>query len=648
MKLICFVVTISFFILLACKNVNNKNRGVSYDDSVKVLQYENKSIHYQNSKPDSAVYFADIGLRFSREIKYLYGEGLMLNRFASVNGQYGNLKLAIKYQKQVLEIFKSLNDHTKIAEATSDLGFLEGKYGNIEAGSVLINNALNIYKKKVDTVGMVMAYTKLGEVMQLAGYDDKALGFYKKAEQLLKELPISSEYLNLIAQIGKTHAKLGKHQQALDYFKLGINKSNAEKNIKSQILFLNHAGTVLNLMGNKSAALVYQHRSVQQAKLFKLPEEQARSLLAIATTLKDSDAIKSIIHLKNALEIAHSLKHRQLSSEIYQSLSNVYIQQFRYEEAIKALQLHYNLLDSVEKENDGNKTAILQNSYELAESKLDIKQLKFANDERTKERNLIFRFGIALLIISSVLAFYFFRARQLNRKLQKSNHIKDKLFSIIGHDLRNPIGGITQLLAIMDEEKQGPGEYQLMISEMRKQGNISLEILNALLNWGEAQLKGIHIKPSVFDAKSVIAKNIAALQMQSRSKPVSIDDQTDAGILIYGDMNHFDFVIRNLLSNAIKFSRPSGKVVIMADNKLHSDLVVFSVMDYGKGISKGQQELFLKSNLDISFGTSGEKGTGIGLMLSKEFITANHGKIWIKSEEKKGTTFYFSFPKKTD
>lgn len=395
-----------------------------------------------------------------------------------------------------------------------------------------------------------------------------------------------------------------------------------------EVKLLSNAAHRSEAKGDYKSALKYHKKALHRSRSLGLPEQEAKALLGIGRLLKNEDADRGLEYLRGALIIAERLKHHELRADIYFAIADVYKQRQNYQEALTALEAHQKLLSTI-----------------FAKSKqLAIKHVK-AEEKRRLER-LVFIIVIIFVIFGAgIIAFYFLKKNALNKKLKASNQIKDKLFSIIGHDLRNPIGGITQLLAIMDEERVGPKEYQAMISEMRKQGDISLEILNALLNWGEAQLKGIHIKPSNFNAEGVIAKNIAALHSQASVKSILIIDHVDPDITVYADTNHFDFVVRNLLSNAIKFSHPSGKIEIMADVHYKPALVIFSVRDYGKGISKAQQERFLKANLDISFGTGGEKGTGIGLMLSKEFVNANHGKIWIESEEGKGSTFYFGFPK---
>lgn len=630
------------FALSSCGQVKQKNSAVSKADSLKLRLDEYKSKIYQDKYPDSALYYADSGLKLSRALHYPFGEALMLNRLARINEQYGNLKLAVKYQTSSLAIFNKL--HLDHADATASLGILKAKQGDFKSGNALVANALSQYQKSNNTDGVIRTYTKLAELNELSGNLKQALEYYTKAEQLNHGKPTSDEYLTLISSMGKLHAKMGNHQLAANYFEKGITQSGEGKQIKAHISFLNNAGRVHDKLGNKQKALAYHQQGLQKAKANGLHAEEARSLMGIANVLKDQDARQGIKHLKNALYIARTIGHQQLSAEIYHSLADLYRQQSRFQEALEALEEHHRLLDSLMTTNEGHKIAVLQSSYELAESKLHIEDLELANRQKTYQRNEGIIAAIAISLVLLVVAFYFNKNRQLNKRLTASNLVKDKLFSIIGHDLRNPIGGITQLLEIMEEENLTE-DQRLMVTEMRKQGMASLEILNALLNWGEAQLKGVHINPVDFDAKKSIGKSIASLQKHIQDKSITIIDATPAQLMLHGDINHFEFIIRNLLSNAVKFSPQGGAIAVAADLQTLPGAIVFSVQDQGKGISEAQQKLFIKSNLDVSFGTTGEKGTGIGLMLSKEFAAANQGRMWVESEEGKGATFYFTFPK---
>lgn len=389
-----------------------------------------------------------------------------------------------------------------------------------------------------------------------------------------------------------------------------------------QIDKLNLSGVQHHAAGHKAKALEYHNKALQLAKKHNLHEDQIRSLIGIAKVLKTDDANQSIVHLKRALQLAKSIQHQELSSEILHSLSEIYRQQANYKQSLEALEEHHRIADNMLQREKDQKLAIVEKTY---------------------QRNAILTIAIASFIIMALLFYYLRKTRQLNVRLQTANQIKDKLFTIIGHDLRNPIGSITNVLAMMEDDDLTPDEQRHMISQMRQQGDISLEILNSLLNWGKAQLNGITINPLEFNPAAVVSSNITALQGKAAEKALTIQNHILTGFKIKADQDHFDFIIRNLLANAIKFSRDGGKIEINV--KQESTRNVFSVKDEGIGISVTQQKAFLSQKMDIAYGTKGEKGTGIGLMLSKEFLQAGAGEIWLESKEGEGTIVYFSYPK---
>lgn len=196
---------------------------------------------------------------------------------------------------------------------------------------------------------------------------------------------------------------------------------------------------------------------------------------------------------------------------------------------------------------------------------------------------------------------------------------------------------------MMETEEFSEEELRGMISELRVQTSASFDLLNTLFEWGKSQLQGVNLQPEALLTKPLVGKNISLLSQQAGQKNITITDSTPDEARILADANHFDFVIRNLLSNAIKFSFKSGAVDISA-NESYNDWI-FAVKDSGIGISVEQQLAFAKNSLMVNFGTIGEKGSGLGLLLIKDFVNANNGRIWLESTEGKGTIFYCSFPK---
>lgn len=636
---------ICLFMMTAMSSCAQKQDQISISkaDSTKLDLYDQKAIFYKQKDVDSALSNADKGLDLARKLGYPSAEALMLSRLAEINGLNGNPTAASKYQQQALKIYLMLRDSSRITSATSDLGMIEGRTKENPSGAMdLLQTALNQYQYRKDSIGIARTYRRMGAVSDFNQRHKKALQYYQKAEELNRTNKPTDEYYNLLGNIGRLQARTGAPDAAVAWLEKGIAKSLQSGHSKAMIKLLNHAGGLLDTLGEKKKALEYHNNAFQNAKLLGLPEEQARSLIGIARVLKTENSGQSITHLKNALSISRGIGHTRLTAEIYHSLAEVYKQQQRFDLALSALEEHHRLLDSLLESDKNTKIKVLQKDYELAESRIHIENLQLANIERTYERNVSMVIAISLLIILTLLTWYYFRIRKLNRDLRESNQIKDRLFTIIGHDLRNPIGSITSLLALMEEDELTPDEQRMMITEMRKQGNTSLEILNSLLNWGKAQLNGIEVKMENFKASTIIDRNITALQGQIHDKQVVIENSISPLLGICGDADHFDFIVRNLISNAVKFSYPGGKIKVSADTSSQPGQVIFSVSDTGKGISPAQQQQFKTENIAISFGTGGEKGTGIGLMLSKEFQKAAGQEIWLYSEEERGAAFYFN------
>jgi signal transduction histidine kinase len=379
--------------------------------------------------------------------------------------------------------------------------------------------------------------------------------------------------------------------------------------------------------GNSTAALEYYKQALQKSKDYGLPEHEAKSLVHIAGILKADNADQSLEYLRKALVIAERINGHELKRDIFFAMSGIYKQQENYQEALKALEAHQKLLART---FDNNKAR-------------EIKHIE-AEAQRKLERYIYLILIIFVVFVIIVLSIFFLRTHRLNKELKSSNKIKDKLFSIIGHDLRGPAGGIMDALNMVDAGILTNAEEKEIIGLLKKQSYSFNETLNTLLSWAATQLHGADTKMAQFDPGQLIQKSFDVLAGQARQKNIKINFQTQEKLSVYADPNHIDFIIRNILSNAIKFSNENSTIDVVAESE--DQHVIISVADHGVGIPEEKQKQFSRvSNMESSFGTKGEKGTGLGLMLSKEFIKANHGKLWLKSVENEGTTVFLALQK---
>lgn len=234
----------------------------------------------------------------------------------------------------------------------------------------------------------------------------------------------------------------------------------------------------------------------------------------------------------------------------------------------------------------------------------------------------------------------------LNKELTASNEQKNKLFSIIGHDLRNPISGSLQLLdlTLTDFESSSADEVHAYLSMMKQELSTANNLLEDLLTWAKSQFNAVSFNPvKIDDIPGLIHKSQQTVRIMAEKKGVTITEDVSKNISIYADTGMLETIIRNLLSNAVKFTNAGGAIFIKAEPVDRGTL--FMVQDNGRGIPKERiPELFNKSSNYTTYGTAGEKGTGLGLSLCNDFVLKHGGELWVESEEGKGTTFYFMIP----
>ncbi|HPN39153.1 MAG TPA: PAS domain-containing sensor histidine kinase [Melioribacteraceae bacterium] len=236
--------------------------------------------------------------------------------------------------------------------------------------------------------------------------------------------------------------------------------------------------------------------------------------------------------------------------------------------------------------------------------------------------------------------------KDFSNQLEIHNKTKDKFFSIIAHDLKNPFSsllGLSELLEadfneLTDEEKLS------YIAEIRKVSKGSYQLLENLLHWSRAQTGKILYQPSELDLKFLVMEVMGLIYGQAKAKNIEIEINFNEDYVIYADDDLLMTVIRNLLTNAIKYSYNNQKIIIGA-NVIEEKTIELSITDFGIGIADNLKEKIFTINRGESRpGTNNEKGTGLGLILCKEFIELNKGNIRFESLPNIGTTFYITIP----
>jgi len=235
--------------------------------------------------------------------------------------------------------------------------------------------------------------------------------------------------------------------------------------------------------------------------------------------------------------------------------------------------------------------------------------------------------------------------KESEEELRKLNNTKDKFFSIMAHDIKNPLGGMLTITDVIknDFKRLTDEEKMEMFETINKSAQHLYTLLENLLHWSRSQTGRIPFKPVKLNLYEIVNNNIELQKANSDKKNIIIINMIDQNLTAVADKEMFNLIVRNLISNAIKFTNNNGQIIISAQQK--DGMIEVSVEDNGVGISKDNiGKLFRIDTQLIVPGTNNETGTGLGLILCKEFVTKNGGDIWVTSEEGKGTKFSFTVP----
>ena len=291
---------------------------------------------------------------------------------------------------------------------------------------------------------------------------------------------------------------------------------------------------------------------------------------------------------------------------------------YLFNEVLAIVLIYYGLY-LVKKENTGYQFSILNKNRALHKSNLEIKQQQTEISEK-----------------ASLL-------KKQTEELSELNGLKDKLFSVIAHDLKSPMYALRNLFRNMKEYDIPAEEIKTMIPDVVNDLNFTTSLMDNLLQWARSQMQSDSVRATKLDMSELTESVLKLLRLQAEAKHIFVESKVAPGTFALADKEMIHLVLRNLVSNAIKFTPENGSVTVKVSES--SSLMEIAVEDTGMGISAEALEKINQKNYYTTKGTASESGTGLGLMLCKEFIIKNGGQLYIKSEPGKGSVFSFTLPK---
>ena len=690
-----------FFVLMTVffSCTNNKSGLKRKTDIEKWENYSFKSVEWKATDPDSLKRAAAKVKAYGEEIKsdfwkakgnfmfgdYYYRTGkfdtalpyvrkalelaLQANDSITVSSSY--ILLGISYfnlgrlNESELELYKglqyalNLKDTTRLMHCYTTLGTLNRDLEDFEKASMYISKALFLAELKKEL--QVIAFSKRDLAVVLAERNDSSnvLSYLRQAAGIFHQLADTSEEAEIDIEFGFYYYHKNP-DSALYYFEKARNtfsKLGDEEMV--QVANHNIAGFYYNQGNYKEAGEVFEKTYRNSLRVGDLTGQSKGIISWIATALKTQNVKLADSLLQLGYKISAQRKNPSLELDLLQAEIDLQKLKGKTQENGRFYEKQLEIKDSLEVSRNKEITRLIHNQLENEQKDHEIEILRYASIQQKTlariQRNLMILMGIFFLVslvLIGIIVRYYRRNLKILKRLEKSemeliqsNADKDKFFSIIAHDLKNPFNAILGFSELVKDELaqnnlEQATEYFGFMRRASIQANLLLE---NLLLWSRNQNNSLVFKPDRLSLAECISENIRNVEVQALAKHIEIRTKIDEQVYVLADKNMFDTIIRNLLSNAIKFSFESGSIEI--STQAGNGNVKILVRDSGVGISPDRlKTLFDRTSVVHTSGTLNEPGSGLGLTLCKEFIEKNGGTITAESTEGSGSVFTISVP----
>lgn len=613
-------------------NTQIKNLDKAKHDTDRVKIYYIISRLYWSKNADSALLMAQKSLELAKRINFEKGVALAYLAEGVALGYKGRWPEALNSHLQCLRISEKLgmeglsgNEYNNIAGLyTSMEDYAKALYYN--------RQAYNIALKQNDPAheGTFSPLVNIGEIFKKKGKPDSAIAYNSKALAIAQRIKNPIYIAATMYNIAENYITKKKYRLAEEYLYKALDV--AQKAGDDEDVAYCHSGLALTsyYTGKYNSSTLYAQKALEESKR--------------------SGIVELIQTAYNVLYLTHQKTGNYKQALYYRNLEVALNDSLKTEQRLKTIK---NMQSAYELEKKERQIDLLNKNKIIGQKELEKVSLK---------RDILTAGTILLLLLAFILLRNYMQKKKLSEQLALQNkniseqnlhleelvHVKDRLFSIIGHDLRGPIHTISHMMDIVKEKSLSEEENDYWIEKIDETLIITSSLVENLLYWAKSQLDGIQPNPAGFDLRKLIDQNVMLLKQRAAEKKVVVTSEEIAEpVMVFGDETMIDIVIRNLLENAVKFSKAGDHVAVTAEKS--EAFAILKIRDNGKGIpEEAQAKIFNKYTSYTTFGTASEKGSGLGLLLCKELVERNNGTIWFESKAGIGSTFYFTVPIETE
>ncbi|MBU1012636.1 MAG: tetratricopeptide repeat protein [Bacteroidetes bacterium] len=658
------------------------------NDSTLIHQYQRISLLYREISKDSSLYYSDKYLELARKTKFTKGVAHGYFNKAVVYYQSEDFENSLKNYLSALEIYSQEKDSINISGVYNNLGILHSLGFDKQTAIDYYIKALEISSQINDSAGIANNSNNIGLIYRDLKNYDKAVEYLNRTLEIDLLSGIQEYIAQTYSNIAWSYLPAKEFDKTFKNLSEALNRIDFVKDADIKIEILSCAGEYYLEMNNPDSAIKYIREALDVADRANRKRTMAYTYFLIGRYLMVRELYPgAITHINEAIKLSDSLHVKEYLDKYYEYISNAYVELGDFKNAHANLKKSYAVKDSMQ--TDALSKSL--NNFEKEKEFVRI-QSEFQFDQHKKQSEfekealklkfvtwfsvLIILFLIIIIIAtinnyrnksktnkylknqneiieqqSEELKISITKLEENEKELEALNATKDKFFSIIAHDLRNPFNvliGYADLLISEPGIKEDAEKYDKIIKSIYNTAEFSYELLENILTWARSQSGSLTVNHQNLNLSEIVNSKATYFDEMAEPKNMNIQYAIEEGLYAYADKDMLITIIRNLINNAIKFTMPNGKIKVSAERK--DDYLFISVSDNGIGINSENQKKLFKIDSDFKIkGTANETGTGLGLILCNEFIKLNGGEIFVESEEGKGSIFTFTLPiAKTD
>lgn len=618
----------------------------SYINILNDLAFEIRYIH-----SDSLRILSDEALRYSKDIGYIKGEidaYINLGRYHSDGGHH---EKGVEYTFKALEKSREHKLYNLELRAIAHLAILHDYLDENELAFKEMLAGIDIATKLNNQKYISIFNMNIGDLYLSLNEYHEAISYLKVAKKSGERYDMILAGIN--SNLASAYSQIDKPETAIKVIEAAITTFE-NNNVTDWLAFAySIKGRVYLRQGEYASALQWFEQSEKLYAIIDDERSEAILLLGMAKTYLNLENYSlSEVYAKRAYDIAEIFKDKENKKIASELLYKLHKKKNNLVESFKYLEIFQQLSASLAQDESKKSMLMFKTQIDYEKQKQDL--IETNEKSLAKQTNIIASILTLVFILTGFILLILRNQKiqkKLNQELKKSeselielNETKNKLFSIISHDLRGPIGAFSKLMELFNQKEVEKDQFLSFMPKLETDINYISFTLNNLLLWGRTQLEGSITKAVRVDLDDILTANINLLSEVAVQKSIKIIDKVDPHTMVWSDRDQIDIVIRNLISNALKFTPKNGSVTITAlENNRNWEV---SIQDTGVGMDQNTQDKIFDHNSTITtYGTDNEKGTGLGLTLCKELIENNKGVIWVNSILNQGTCFKFTLPK---